>query len=353
LIRHLTCIAALVGLSSSVAAAAELSIRAGDADHSTTLTLEIGETAAVDILVQLEADEVLGFANVFPSVGPFDDGPEFFEAIDFQSDWDPNTTEHVGHAIIISRAEGTEFAFDFGEGIFWNQYVMIFTADGVAGPGLYLLERLIIHGVAEGTTQLQLDGTLTELFTPDNERLTHSFPSPALRVTVLKGEDDENDNSSGNDNAASNDNTAANDNAAANDNGPANDNAANDNAIDNDNAVVNDNASNDNKDDGNDNADDNQNDNAGGDNDNGSSNANDNVAENLNDNSGDNDNGAVNDNGLIGGGNSNGGSANDNGAAPPPTPIRLCGANAAASLSLGLAGLVSMRVWGLRRRRRA
>ncbi len=349
-----TCLtAALVGLFAPLASAAIIAVREGGDAESTSMTIEIGDTAAIDILVQLEADEVLGFANVFPSVGPLDEGPEFFETIDFEDDWDPDITDQMGHSIIISRAEGDEFPFDFGEGIYWNQYVMIFVADGVAGPGTYVLERLTIHGVAEGTTLLRLDGTLTELWTPENEPMNHSFATPALRITVLKGEDDNgnaNDNvdDNGNDNTVdpgnTNDNTAANknDNTGRNDNVGGN---TNDNVAANDNATANDNVT------------DNANDNTAA---NDNTTANDNVTDNSNDNAADNDNAVendnavANDNGTIGGGNSNGGGSggngNDNGGGSTPGPVQLCGAGATASLSLSLAGLASLRLLARRRR---
>lgn len=171
-------------LGGGSAVAAELSVRAGDGARSTAMTLAAGEEAAIEILVTLEEGERLGFASVFPSVGPFDDGPEFFEAVDFLSEFDPATSDYPGHQILITRAESGSMPFDFGEGIYWNEYVLIMNTTGVEGPGVFMLERLIIHGLQPGTTTLALNGSLSELFAPDNGALVRTFSSRPLRITV-------------------------------------------------------------------------------------------------------------------------------------------------------------------------
>jgi hypothetical protein len=361
--------AVLLLVVGSVALGAELWLRPVSGDDPAELTLTRGTTAVIEIVLQLDEGEDVGFINLF-----LDITDDVVEGLDFQPGLPVPPGRYAGHETFDDPDD--PFPWEPGDGLSLEDYALILETGGIEGPGTFVLERIVVHGRSAGEAELSFefggrtptawhgDPSRTPPYQTASPQVPPDLPgflyigigdnrtggAGALHVTVAASPDEEPNDNGGfpppggdnrNDNGAppdDNDNDNAppdneNDNAPpenGNDNAPSeNDNAGGrDNANDNDDAPGGD-------DNTNDNAGDNVNDNGGG----GTPDANDNQDGGANDNTPPSDDPANDNSAVPPAGEPNSDNANTDSGTGGPRPTRLCGAGMIPMLLLTFAGL--------------
>ncbi len=187
---------ALIGSIASSAQAADLFLRPAGAEGGSSITVGVDETAAIEIVVRLEADEELGFANIFLDVD--DDDP--IEALDFVPGLAVPPARYTSHEQVLRNRFGP-FPYSPGDGISLEDYALILDTGGVEGPGTFVLERIEVFGSAVGAARVAFEfgARPPDLFDSDFNKYpvaTQDFP-PGLSNFVYVGIGDDRDGEAG------------------------------------------------------------------------------------------------------------------------------------------------------------
>ena len=180
----------VVGAILSSAEAADLFLRPAGAEGGSSMTVGLGETAAIEIVVRLEEDEELGFANIFLDI----DNDDPLEALDFVPGLDVPPARYVSHDQVLRNRFG-EFPYSPGEGISLEDYALILDTGSVVGPGTFVLERIEVFGSAAGVGRVSFEfgARPPGLFDSDSAQYpvaTHEFPRGLSRIVYVGIGDD-------------------------------------------------------------------------------------------------------------------------------------------------------------------
>jgi len=182
---------AVIGSIASSARAADLFLRPAGAEGGSSMTLGEGQTSAIEIVVRLEEDEELGFANVFLEI----DHDEPLEALDFIPGLDVPPAVYTSHEQVLRNRYG-EFPYSPGDGISVSDYALILSTGGLVGPGTFVLERIEVFGSAAGVVRVAFEfdgGRPPGLFDSDSNQYavaTNEFPRGLSRIVYVGIGDD-------------------------------------------------------------------------------------------------------------------------------------------------------------------
>ena len=150
-----------IGLTPLLSSAATLSMRGaptgGQMDGGGEINLLPGETATIQVILELTKTETFAFINLFPLATVVEGPADSLEVLD------------VGPASgMLEDAfrdttflpEGSPFAF--GEGFSLDEYHLILSTDPVSGPATLIIEELVIHANTLGTVELAFQDGLLE-----------------------------------------------------------------------------------------------------------------------------------------------------------------------------------------------
>lgn len=137
-------------LASGVSQAATLSLR-NAADGSATLSLAEGETATVEIVLELGEGEEMAFANVFLDGLVISESGGVVEVLDFMSSLE-------GEFTYDRSAMPEDHPYAEMDGILLDEYGLIMGVimggEVVTGPATVVLDQIVIHALSGGEVEL-------------------------------------------------------------------------------------------------------------------------------------------------------------------------------------------------------
>ncbi|MCH7719384.1 MAG: hypothetical protein IH988_00135 [Planctomycetes bacterium] len=152
--RRLELGAVAIGLAPLLSSAATLSMRGADGEAEVNLLP--GETATIQIVLEITEAETFSFINLFPQATVVDGPDDMLEVLDFGPA--PGMLEDAFRDTTF-LPEGSPFAF--GEGFAPDEYHLILFTDPVSGPATLILEEVVIHANALGSVEFAFqDGLL-------------------------------------------------------------------------------------------------------------------------------------------------------------------------------------------------
>ncbi len=156
-------------MTGTTARGAVLSLRVSGSPDAAALTLAVSETAAIEIILDLEEFEVAGAANIFLDTvrtAPAGDvDGEAFEVLSVLRVGDPDFVWTYKRSFIVPPMDGLEFEdLSPGEGISLDDsgyYLVAALAEGDSlggGTGTpHVLDRIIIYGTSPGTIEVTFE----------------------------------------------------------------------------------------------------------------------------------------------------------------------------------------------------
>ncbi len=115
-----------------------------------------GETATIQIVLEITEAETFAFINLFPLATVVDGPEDSLEVLDFGPA--PGMLEDAFRDTTF-LPEGNPFAF--GEGFSLDGYHLILSTESVSGPATLILEEVVIHANALGSVEFAFqDGLL-------------------------------------------------------------------------------------------------------------------------------------------------------------------------------------------------
>lgn len=136
-------------LTSGVSQAATLSLR-NAADGSATLSMAEGETAMVEIVLELDEGEEMAFSNVFLDGLVISGSGSVVEVLDFMSSLEEEFTYDRD-----AMPDGNPYAEM--EGILLDEYGLIMGGGVVSGPATVVLDQIVIHALSGGEVELTFE----------------------------------------------------------------------------------------------------------------------------------------------------------------------------------------------------
>ena len=167
--RKVAVVFMLALMTGTTARGAVLSLRVSGSPDATALTLAVSETAAIEIILDLEEFEVAGAANIFldtVQTAPAGDvDGEAFEVLSVLRAGDPDFIWTNKRSFIVPPMDDLEFEdLSPGEGISLDDlgyHLVAAMAEGDwlgGGTGTpHVLDRIIIHGTAPGTIEVTFE----------------------------------------------------------------------------------------------------------------------------------------------------------------------------------------------------
>ncbi|MCH7719385.1 MAG: hypothetical protein IH988_00145 [Planctomycetes bacterium] len=136
-------------LASGVSQAATLSLR-NAADGSATLSMAEGETAVVEIVLELDEGEEMAFSNVFLDGLVVSGSGGVVEVLDFMSGLEEEFT--YDRDAMPDDNPYAELA-----GILFDEYGLIMGGGVVSGPAAVVLDEILIHALSVGEVELTFE----------------------------------------------------------------------------------------------------------------------------------------------------------------------------------------------------
>ncbi len=167
--RHVLCGLLMISFLAGSADAARLSLRGVNVDDPTAITLEVSQTAILELVLELQDGEEVGSANIFLDTvrtAPAGDvDGEAFEVLSVLRAGDPDFIWTNKRSFIVSPMDGLEFEdLSPGEGISLDDsgyFLVAALAEGdLLGGGTgtsHVLDRIVIHGTSPGTTEVSFE----------------------------------------------------------------------------------------------------------------------------------------------------------------------------------------------------
>ena len=158
-------------------------------DQAATINLLPGESATIQIVLELAEAESFGFVNLFPQATVVEGSDDSVEVLDFGPA--PGVLEDAFRDTTF-LPEGRPYAI--GEGIPPGEYHLILSTEPIGGPAALILEEVRIHANVLGTVEVAFQEGLLAPGVFDAEGISYGVapvgldPVPTL-LTLGTGDD--------------------------------------------------------------------------------------------------------------------------------------------------------------------